>query len=152
MTTSFQAFDPAQVIVTVGSRSISGYADGTFVSISRDADSFSKYVGADGVVARTKTNNFSGSVTITLMQTSPDNDYLSALLSAAENSSVNGAGVFNVKITDKTGTSVFTSANGWIRKPPDVEYSREFSTREWVIDVDRLTMQIGGNLLGAVNG
>jgi hypothetical protein len=146
VTTSFQAFDPAQVIITVGARSISGYADGTFVRVARDADTFSKYVGSDGVVARTKTNNFSGSVTITLMQTSPDNDYLTDLMTQGEQLLIAGAGVTNIKITDKTGSSVFESANAWIRKPPDVEYSREFSTREWIFDVDKLRMIVGGNL------
>lgn len=144
---SFQAYDPAQVIITVGARSLSGFADGTFVRIARDTDSFTKYVGSDGVVARTKTNNFSGSITVTLMQTSPDNNYLSALLSDAENSTSAGAGVFNVQVVDKTGSSIFSSSNAWIRKPPDVDYSREFSTREWTIDVDKLEMFSGGNQL-----
>lgn len=155
MSSKFQAYDPAQVIVTVGARSLSGFADGTFIRVSRDMDSFTKYVGSDSVVARTKTNNFSGSITITLMQTSPDNDYLTQLLQASEILNIQAAGIFNIKVTDKTGTSVFSAANAWIRKPPEVEYSREFSTREWVIDVDRLEMSVGGNdasALGLIAG
>lgn len=151
MSATFQAYDPAQVIVTVGVRSISGYADGTFVRVSREVDSFTKYVGSDGTVARTKSNNYSGSITITLMQTSPDNDYLTNLLALAETANAQSLGVFNVKITDKTGTSVFSSANAWIRKYPDVDYARDISTREWVIDVDRLEMVVGGNSQGVLD-
>ena len=135
-------YDPAQIIVTVGARAISGYSDGTFVTVQRNADTFSMKSGCDGFVARAKTNDFTGSITITLLQTSPDNDYLTALMLEGEQQN---AGVFPVKITDNLGTSVMFSANGWIRKPPNVEFSREVGSREWTIDVDRLEMYVGGS-------
>lgn len=134
-------YDPAQVTITIGTQSISGFADGTFVMVAREDDTFKKYVGADGTVARAKTNNFSGSFTFTLMQTSPSNSYLSAIMTLDENT--NG-GVVPILINDLSGSSTYFAASAWIRKPPDSSFAREVLTREWVFDAAAITMTIGG--------
>ena len=102
-------YDPANVIVSIGGTPMSGFADGTFVMVSRDEDIFSKVSGADGEVSRAKSNNRSGSLTLTLMQTSMSNDVLSAIAVLDEISNVN----YNVQeVNAKSSSSSAGSCSG----------------------------------------
>lgn len=139
---SVRTYDAAQVILTVNGVEISGYATDTFVSIEREEPSFTKVVGADGTTSRAKSNNRSGTMTITLSQTSPSNDYLSALLAADE---LNNSGVFPVILKDVSGQARFFSGTGWIQGMPSVEYAKEISDREWLIDLADMEFNIAGN-------
>lgn len=135
-------YDPAQVKVTFGGHVVQGYADGTFVEVARNEQSFSLQVGTDGEGTRSKTNNKSGTVTLTLMQSSQSNDVLSGFSLADELSS---AGVFPLSVVDKSGKTIVAAETAWIQKPADVEFSREATSRQWVFETDNLIMNIGGN-------
>lgn len=135
-------FNPKDVSVVVGGRVLTGIGPDTFVSAERENDSFTKQVGASGEVGRADNNDRTGTITLTLMQTSPDNDFLSGLNVADE---LNGSGVTNVLIRDANGTTLIESAESWVRKPATAEFSRELGTREWMIDCAELFMTIGGN-------
>lgn len=139
---SLKTYDPKQVLVLVGGVPMGGFTDGAFVSVSRDEDSFTKVVGADGETSRSKRNNRSGSMTLTLHQTSPSNDVLSALAIADE---LSNAGVVPVMVKDSSGRSILFSALGWIRKPADSSFSAEIEDREWVLDLADLDMSVAGN-------
>ena len=58
---------------------MSGFADGTFLTVDRDDDQWAKVTGADGTSTRIKSNNRSGNMTLTLKQSSPSNDVLSRI-------------------------------------------------------------------------
>lgn len=137
-----RTYDAAQVILSVGGANISGYADGTFISIEREEQSFTKVVGADGNTSRAKSNNRSGSLTITLQQTSPSNEVLSGFLAQDESSA---DAVVPVLIKDNTGESRLFSATGWVQGLPTIEYAKEISTREWVLDLADIEFNIAGN-------
>jgi hypothetical protein len=139
---SLLTYDPKSVILVVGGVPISGYADGTFVEVAREVDTFSKKTGADGYTTRIKSNNTSGTVTITLMQTSPSNDVLSGFAALDQ---LSNAGVVPVMVKDSSGTSINVSAQGWIRKVPDQAFGAEINTREWAIDCAELLVFVGGN-------
>ena len=138
-----RTYDPQQVVITVDGTAIGGYADGTFISIEREEESFSKVVGADGAAARSKATNRSARITLTLMQTSPSNEFLSMLLARDER---NNSGVFAVIVKDNSGSSRFFSATGWIAGLPTVEYGKEISNREWLIDVTDVDYNVAGNI------
>lgn len=138
-----KTYDPKQVVVSVGGIPISGYADGTFVNVTRDEDAFTKRTGADGEASRAKSNNRGGSITVTLQQTSLSNDALSALALVDENT---GDGVVPVIVKDVRGTTLCYSSAGWIKKMPDAEFSKEIQDREWVIDCADLRFNVGGNV------
>lgn len=140
---SVRTFDPGQVIVSVGGVPMSGYADGTFLSVDRDEQMFTKVVGADGTTTRVKSNNRSGTMTLTLKQSSPSNDVLSAF--AALDESVN-AGVVPILVKDLSGTTIFFSATGWIQKYPTAEFAKEISNREWIFDLADIDVFVGGNI------
>lgn len=134
-------YDPSDVVVTFGSI-ISGFADGTFVKISRNEDAMTLTVGADGLGARARNNNKSGTITITLMQTSQSNEILSGL---AIDDELTASGVLPVLVKDKNGQTLAMGASGWIKKIPDVEFSKDIATREWVIEVEKLNLFVAGN-------
>lgn len=137
-----KTYDASELSVIVGSRALRGFAPDTFVTIERDEQSWTKQVGADGEVTRSKTNNKAGMVTIQLQQASDDNEYLSALLASDE---LTGAGTVPLIIRDAKGSSLYASEQVWIQKPPTVEYGRDGGVREWVLDCANLEMFIGKN-------
>ena len=97
---NLKKYDPKDIIITVGPHIVSGYADGTFVSVARQGDSFSSIAGADGEVARARSNDKRGTITLTLMQTSRTNAYLSGLVAVDEET---GNGVVPVTVRNAKG-------------------------------------------------
>lgn len=135
-------YNPAEVNLIVGGNIIQGYAEDTFVVVARNEQSFTLNIGSDGEGVRSKSNNFSGTLTLTLQQGSPSNDILSALNQADE---LNGGGVVSLLLQDANGTSLVAMETAWIQRPADQEFARESGTREWVIETDRMTTFVGGN-------
>ena len=139
---SVRTYDPKQVLVIIGGIPMSGFADGTFVSVERTSDTFTKVSGADGIISRSKTNDRSGSLKFTSAQTSPSNDILTGIALADE---LANAGVVPVLIKDNSGRSVYVSAFGWVKKPPVSEFGKEITNREWTLDLADLDVFVGGN-------
>lgn len=137
-----KTYDPGLVVLTVGGVPIKGFADGTFITVERTNDMYSKVTGADGIVSRAKSQDKSGSITITLAQTSSSNDVLSAFAAQDE---LSNTGVVPVNCKDLSGRSVYFTATAWVRKMPNSEYSKEVSDREWSLDCDELSMFVGGH-------
>jgi hypothetical protein len=135
-------YDPKQVAVIVAGVPMGGFADGSFVTVERTNDTFSKVSGADGIVSRAKSNDKSGMIKITLQQTSPSNDVLQGIALLDE---VSNSGVVPLIIQDFSGRSTFITAFGWVKKPPSSEFSKEVSNREWEFDCADLDIKIGGN-------
>lgn len=139
-----KTFDPKKFIITFGAVAIVGFADGPFITVTPAADRFSKTVGADGEVGRNKSNNNTHEVTITLLQTSVSNDYLSTILRADK---LANAGKLPLQIVDTGGTTIMSWKEAWIRTPADVEGAKEITDRAWVFDTGQISVEnIGGNL------
>jgi len=139
---SAETYSPKRVEVIVNGVPIRGYADGTFVNVARNSDSFATNVGADGEVSRTASADRTGKVTVTLQQTSDSNDFLSGLVTADE-LTLNLQFVLMVK--DTNGRTLLVSPCAWIDKPADSEFGNELSNREWIISCAELNGLIGGN-------
>lgn len=135
-------YDPKQVLVTFNGQPLSGYADGTMVSIETAEDLYALTVGADGKATRVRSQNLSGSITITLMQTSLSNDLLFAAFQADQQTPAAGVSEFQLK--DANGRDLVHAANAWVKKLPTLEYGKEQSNREWVLESDRITYQAMG--------
>lgn len=135
-------YDPKLVILTLGEIFVSGYADGTMIDAVRDGDSFTKVKGADGEVARVRNRDRSGSVTVTLMQSSMTNDAFSALLAADE---LFGTGVRPLMLQEVGGKTLIVSDRAWLRKPANAGYANTMGDRQWVIDCASLEPFVGGN-------
>lgn len=139
-----RTYDPKLVVVTFGAVIVTGYADGTFISIAQNGDSFEKVRGADGGVDRVNKNASDYSVTITLKRTSLTNDALSAISIADK---ISNTGKYPLTVKDLNGTSLFFAAQAWIAKEPDPEESNTMPTRAWRLDTGIASNVIGGNIL-----
>lgn len=141
---SVRTYDPKQVIITVGGVALSGFTDGTFLEIDRSEATWNMVVGADGLVTRGKTNNFSGTMTVTLKQSSPSNDVLSGFMAIDE---ATNQGVVPVLIKDLSGNSIYFSARAWITQYANSSFGKEISDRQWILNLDELDVFVGSNSL-----
>lgn len=137
-----KTYSPKDISIVVAGATISGYAEGTFCNIERSADAFTKVVGAGGEVTRTASADRSGTITITLLQTSSSNDILSSLQQADE---LSLTGKFPVLIKDNFGNSLHEASTAWIMKVADAEYAAEMGSREWTIECSDLISFVGSN-------
>lgn len=135
-------YDPKQVSVIAAGRSIGGFADGSFISVVRNAPMFTKVRGADGEIARTKSNDRSGRITVTLMQTSADNAFFNGLALADE---ISGSSTFPILVRDALGTYVANCADAWVEQLADSEFGKELTNRVWNIECSELDVVGGGN-------
>lgn len=142
---SFKEYDADQVsMIFMGIPINSGYDDGVFLEIEQEEDDFKHKVGTDGETTRSKTNNANADVKLHLMQTSSGNALLSAI-NNVDKLGQNGAGVGPMLVRDRQGTSLYTAAHCYVRKPPDVKFAREPSDRVWTLHCTDLIRLDGGN-------
>lgn len=143
---AYAQYDPSQVSVIVGGAPISGFADGTFVEVSFDEQQWNKVTGADGLTQRSKTNNYAGTITITLMNGSSSNDVLSQLWADDRD---RGAGVVPILVKDFSGRTIWSAQQAWCQQMPDQGFSKDAENREWVMDCTALRGSAGGNQAAA---
>ena len=139
---SLKTYNPKKVVLVVGGVPMGGYADGTFILFERTSDQYTKISGADGEVSRAKSNDRTGMMTLTLAQTSDSNDILSGIAQLDERLD---SGVVPVLLKEIDGTTTIFSGTGWIRKMPNVEFGKEITNREWILDVAETEVFVGGN-------
>jgi len=139
-----KTYDPSEVALIFAGFPISGFADGTFVSVDQNEDSFNLVVGTDGEGARAKSNNRSATITFTLLQTSASNAFLAAQHNI-DIRSPNGDGIGSLLVQDNSGLSLYSADKSWVRKPPVAEFGREVGSREWTIETHELTNITAGN-------
>ena len=139
---SVKTYDPANVTIVFAGIIIEGYADGTFITAARNNKTFNLKVGSSGEDARAKSNDKSGTVTLTLMQTSASNALLSAQVELDE---LQNDGVGSLLIKDLLGTTLVAAQTAWLQKPADVEFGGEITGRQWVIESGSMKIFVGGN-------
>lgn len=139
-----KTYDAKYVIVIFNGVPITGFADGTFISVAPSSDLYTKVVGADGNVSRSRSNDDTAEVTITLAQTSLSNDFLTTqmLLDKTLN-----AGKGSLQIKDLLGTSLHFFLSAWVKSKPNTEYAKDLTDRVWVFDTGQADIEtIGGNI------
>lgn len=134
-------YDPESVTISVIGNLITGFAAGEFITAEYNEDAFTTVVGADGKVCRVRNANQTATITLTLMQSSPSNDVLSAAANL-DRLTGNGAGAFLLK--DGRGTTLLSAQNCWVKKPPPAGFGKELGDRAWIIECDKLEGTIGG--------
>lgn len=135
-------YAPDKITVIYGGAILTGYAEDTFVKVEKAVESFTKHVGADGEVSRTRNIDKSGMITVTLKQSSSSNDILSAFAEADEQSL---QGYLPILVKDTAGRSLHAGSAAWIQKKADAEYGKEMGDREWVFEVADLQHFVGGS-------
>lgn len=137
-----KTYDPKLVSVIVGGKIMSGFADGTFVMVERNEAAYALKVGVDGEGTRAKSNNRSGKITITLMNSSASNDALSAFAAADE---LSNTGAVPAMVKDNSGRTLCACETAWVQKVANAEFAKEANARTWILETDALNMFVGGN-------
>lgn len=138
-----KTYDPALVKINFGGVSISGFTDGSFVTVSSTSDQWTTQVGADGEVSRSKSNDYTDEITLTLKSSSDSNNYLSGVHELDRTANL---GKLPFAIVDLSGTTVLGWDSAWIAKIADVDFSKENGERAWTIRTgQRIAGLIGGN-------
>lgn len=138
-----RVYSAAQVTISFADVLIdSGFADGEFLKIEEESDTYVDVAGADGEVAVSPTNDRRATMTLMLLQTSAGNELLSAAWNLGVANGVVAAGDFLAR--DRNGSTVFR-ALAWILKPPDVSFDRSVTSREWTFRTGQLERVDGTN-------
>jgi hypothetical protein len=136
-------YDPKKILASFGPVLFSGFADGVMITAVRNNPGVNLAVGSTGDSARAISNDESGLITITLLQTSNVN----ALLSAIEKlDQATGDGVNPFFIKNLNGVDLVSAASAWIQKPADYNRGREIGdgNTEWIFETPNLNIVHGG--------
>jgi hypothetical protein len=146
------SYSPESMVIVISKgdflHTINGYADGTFLNISRITPASELYVGSDLTAGRVKRRNKASTITLTLMQHATSNAVLQALQRADEEDD-RDSWVFSITIKDLSGTGVWSSNQAFIATNPDTPFSNTTETRDWVLQAVSLNANIGANTLFA---
>lgn len=135
----FTQYDPGLVTVTVGGRTMVGYHSGSFVTVSRNTDTWKHEKGAQGDGVRTRSRDKSGQIVITLQSTSPSNGDLKDIARDDEDPNATPETVAAmVKYNGADGKEIWSAKDAWVLKPADGEFGDEHTPREWTIVCDEL--------------
>lgn len=136
-------YSPEDVVVLLaGFINISGFAEGTFVSISKDVGNFSTRESSDGVVSRNHAKSATYTVTLTLASTSESNQALS-IAAALDNATK--MGMFPFIIKDTLGSTLLFAPKAWIENMPDTPFDVNVTDRKWNIKCANAVLMVGGN-------
>lgn len=137
-------YDPMRVVASWGEILLTGFADGSMISVEYDEDAVTKTVGSQGDGTFTVNANRGGRATFNLLQGSPVNDLLSA---ACASNRPRGAALVTRTFTlvDLNGTTLVTMPISVIAKVAGTEFAKDQSPRSWVIDTTEMVMHTGGS-------
>lgn len=136
-------YAPSDVSITIaGLYSVTGFAEGTFVRISKDTQQTTTTRAMDGTMSRIKSPDTGWKVEITLAQSSSANDVFSTFWNVDK---VTGMGKFPLFIKDGSGSTMFMASTAWIEEVPDIIFSNQMETRTWRFAATDVLVNIGGN-------
>lgn len=143
---SISLYSPKDVVVLLGGfYQVTGYAEDTFINILRDVKPFDAERAMDGEQARIYRKDTGYTVELTLAQSSPTNNILSAMYNVDIATQM---GKFPLMIKDLKGSTTFFAGTAWIESPPDVSFSNGMETRTWTFGTAQAALNIGGNTEG----
>jgi hypothetical protein len=124
------SYDAKKVIITLGGVPIGGYADGTFVQIDPNSETWIRKVGADGEVVRALSNDNTHTIQITLLQTSLSNAYLRTVMNADK---LTGLGMLPLSFTDLSNMETHFWPQAWVSTEPPTGRAKETTDIQWTI-------------------
>ncbi|HPQ71523.1 MAG TPA: hypothetical protein PKW95_20525 [bacterium] len=131
MPSNIISYDPNEVTLTIDGQPVSGFAEGSFVTVKRDAETWKAKAGIDGQVTRSLSHSELGKVTFTLTQFADFNVDMQNLFIDDKKKKK------PIDVEVKYGKSVW-SGTGWIDKLPDVQFGNDAGTRAWSVSVANL--------------
>ena len=126
-----KTYNSRQVMMALGTHTVSGYAEDSFVTIEQKGDGVTSKTGCDGEVSRAIDPNEQYTVKISVQQQSPTNKYLQKMY---EKDKKDGNGLFPVLIKDLSGGVKFSATDAWVTKQPSRVWGKDTNNREWTIE------------------
>lgn len=141
-----KTYDPAALIITFRGLVIDGFGEDSVVKIARQEETWKLKNGTTGETCRSRNRNRSGTVEMTLLQSSAANDLLSQVMAQDE---LLGTGVGPLMVKDSLGTTFVHGDGCFLEKPADPEFSKEVGDRVWKVIVPDMDMFVGGHFISA---
>lgn len=123
---------------------ISGYVDGSFVTISRSVPHATLYTGGDGSNVRVIRDVRNYDISVRLHSAADSHDVLTRLM-RLDSQTRDGSELFSILIKDTLGRTIGSAPTAFIGTHPDVDFAVETAEREWVIHTVGFDLHIGGN-------
>jgi hypothetical protein len=138
-------YNPCEVDIIYGPLLLDGFAEGEFITVDQDEDTFSRVVGSNGEACDSLNANDSTTVTVKLMGTSKSNPRLSALHTL--DIQTGGRSPQALLIKDRSGNTLWATPNARIWKPGALSFDKQAKMVEWPIKTGGQppTNLIGGN-------
>jgi hypothetical protein len=137
MANTLRPYSPEVVTTNWGAiMPIRGFEEGTFIEVARASENTRTKVGAQGDVGITLNADKTGTVTITLMQTSESNRLLSAL--QASQDSEGTLYRENLQIKDPSGSMLCECLGAHIMTPPVITLADDMSPKTWVFFSEKI--------------
>lgn len=137
-----KTYSPKDVVIAWGGVAITGLAEDTFLTVTRNADNSEEVVGAQGDVALTKVANTTGMIELTLLQNADANNILSnlQLLQDGESDLFRA----NMTIQDPSGGTIWEAKDTHLKKGTDVTLGASQNGKTWQFFVSDL-QAVGAN-------
>ncbi|MCG7318010.1 phage structural protein [Brevibacillus laterosporus] len=126
-------YDPNDVAVIVEGTYLTGFSE-DMVEIEKAENNYETKVGAQGDVVRTRINNPLGTITVTLLPSSPQVSFLDKLANSGKLVPVS-------VIYSGTPKETTTATEAYIAKPATRTYGNEAADREYEIQCLDIDMQ-----------
>ena len=134
---------PEEVYVVIaGVLNAEGFAEGSFINITKDEMPYRSRTTADGQVIRIYRNSQTYTVDLTFHIGSISNDFLTKLWQLDE---ITQKAKFPLLIKDGSGSDLFFSATSWIEGLPSLTKSTGVDTRTWRIKCSSAVINYGNN-------
>ena len=136
-------YAPDDIVVTIGVMAVTGIKEGTFLEAERTVETGMLDIGSDGEATLVINPNQSGTVKVTLQQSSPLNDYFATLSLALQQKNTSVA-VVPISVEDKNGTTVVSAKQAFTQKPTKITFADKAEAREWTFVCPYLVITPGG--------
>lgn len=133
-------YGPDDVTLIIGGYKVFGWDS---IRIQRTVQGFTPYQGIRNKSTRTRNTTTSATLSLSIIQTCPVNDVLSNVHSLDLEY---GTGRLVITLKDESGSSIFSTVDGYITAYPSVEYTGDIGYRTWNIFCQTTaTWIVGGN-------
>jgi hypothetical protein len=137
-----KTYSPKDVVIAWGGVAITGVAEDTFITVTRNSDNSDTVVGAQGVVAHTKIADQTGMIELTLLQNAEANVVLTDIQLAQDGAS--DMFFWNMTITDPSGGMLWDARDAHLRRASDVTLGSGQNAKTYTFFVDEL-VAVGAN-------
>ncbi len=145
---NFGTYDSKRVDVSIGLSTVFGFGEGSKVVISRSENMNDFIIGVDGDIMGNRLNNVSGTMSITLLNSSPWNNILAEWDSLTDQDPDNMWLPVTVRIPS---SKMMLVATGALMTQPDVNLGTTAEDREWVFFLSSVKPDVMGTIDNAVN-